>query len=583
MGLGHTRQAGLAIAVAAALAAAAACGPGRTGPAAHPGAAAHPGRAGASAAGLAERAAVAAQAAAITSRMSLPQKVGQLLVATVPGTSAADGGAALVRAYHLGGVIYFGTNITGAAQVARLSNGLQQAALAQRPALPLLIGTDQEGGIVARLAGLGTGFPGQMAAGATRSTSLIRAEEHQTAAELAALGINLDYAPVADVNTDPANPVIGIRSFGADPALVAAMTSAAVAGFHAGGVAATAKHFPGHGDTGTDSHTGLPVIRHTLRQWWRLDAPPFRAAIAAGVDEIMAGQIAVPALDPARTPASLSYRIVTGYLRDRLGYSGVVTTDALDMAGVTIGHTNAQIAVQAVQAGCDQLLMPVSVGAAYQALLAAVHDGRISTARLDASVRRIVELKLTRGLMGRPPVSVGAAAGHENPPAGQAVASAIARRSVTLVANHLVAGKRRALPLAGRRVYLAGPQAAALAAPLRAALGRTGGSLAATPSAAAEIVVATQDAAADPAQRSLVASLAATGRPVVVVATGVPYDLGLFAHMAAGLATYSAVPASLAAAAQALTGQLDPAGALPAAIPGADGGTGYRYGTGLHY
>ena len=256
---------------------------------------------------------------------------------------------------------------------------------------------------MSRLAGVTTVFPGQMAAGATRDPALVRAQDQATGAAMRVLGVNLDYAPVADVNVDPANPVIGIRSFGAHPALVSAMTAAAVDGFHQAGEVTVAKHFPGHGDTDVDSHTGLPVIHHTLRQWWRIDAPPFRAAIRAGVDEIMIGHIKVPALDDSGLPASLSPAIVTGLLRDRLGYQGVVVTDSLQMAGVLQGHTPAQVAVQAVQAGCDQLLMPGDPAVASHALLRAVRHGRISPARLDASVARIVSLKLARGLASEPP------------------------------------------------------------------------------------------------------------------------------------------------------------------------------------
>ena len=343
------------------------------------------------------------RAAAIVTSMTLAQKVGQLLVPTVPGLTAADGGAELIRRYHLGGVIYFGQNVRDAAQVAALSAGLQQAARSQPPHLPLLIGTDQEGGIVSRLAGVTTVFPGQMAAGATRDPALIRAQDQATGAAMRALGVNLDYAPVADVNVDPANPVIGIRSFGADPALVATMTAAAVDGFHQAGEVTVAKHFPGHGDTGVDSHTGLPVIHHTLRQWWAIDAPPFQAAIRAGVDEIMIGHIEVPALDDSGQPASLSRKVVTGLLRDRLGYQGVIVTDSLQMGGVLLGHTPAQIAVQAVQAGCDQLLMPADPGVAYHAILRAVRRGQISPAQLDAAVTRVVSLKVARGLLASRP------------------------------------------------------------------------------------------------------------------------------------------------------------------------------------
>ncbi len=501
------------------------------------------------------------QVVAIMTGMTLPEKIGQLLVPTVPGRIAADGGAGLIHRYHVGGVIYFGPNIGDAAQVAALSAGLQQAARSEPPHLPLLIGTDQEGGIVSRLAGVTTVFPGQMAAGATRDPALIRAQDQATGAALRALGINLDYAPVADVNVDPANPVIGIRSFGAHPTLVSAMTAAAVDGFHQAGVVAVAKHFPGHGDTGVDSHTGLPVIHHTLRQWWRIDAPPFQAAIRAGVDEIMIGHIQVPALDDSGQPASLSPVIVTGLLRDGLGYQGVVVTDSLQMAGVLQGHTPAQVAVQAVRAGCDQLLMPGDPGVAYHALLRAVQHGRISLARLDASVARIVSLKLTRGLLSEPAVSRSAAADDANTSRQENLARLLANRSITVVANdrEIASGvhrEERYLPLRSKRVYVAGPAAAGLTAALRPELAATGGRIVASPAQADVIVAATRDAVSDAAQQHLVRGLVASGRSVLVLATGLPYDLGLFPGMRAGVASYSDSGVALRAAAAVLAGRL---------------------------
>jgi beta-N-acetylhexosaminidase len=529
--------------------------------------------------------AMSPRVAAIVNGMTLPDKVGQLLVLTVPGHTAADGGAGLVRRYHVGGVIYFGANIADAAQVAALSAGLQQAARSQPPHLPLLIGTDQEGGIVSRLAGVTTVFPGQMAAGATRDPDLVRAQDQATGAAMRALGVNLDYAPVADVNVDPANPVIGIRSFGARPTLVSTMTAAAVDGFHQAGQVTVAKHFPGHGDTDVDSHTGLPVIHHTPRQWWRIDAPPFQAAIRAGVDEIMIGHIKVPALDDSGQPASLSPVIVTGLLRDRLGYQGVVVTDSLQMAGVLQGHRPAQVAVQAVQAGCDQLLMPGDPGVAYHALLSAVRHGRISPAQLDASVARIVSLKLARGLASEPAVAPSTAADTSRQ---RTLARELARRSITVVANdrESASGVRhedRYLPLRSKRVYVAGPAAAGLSAALQPELAATGGRIVASPAQADVIVAATRDAVADPAQQRLVRGLVASGRPVLVLATGLPYDLGLFPGMRAGVASYSGSAVSLRAAAAVLTGRLPPLGRLPVAIPAAAGGPAFGYGTGLSY
>jgi len=530
----------------------------------------------------------AAKVAAIVASMSLPEKVGQLLVPTVPGYTGADGGAALVRDYHVGGVIYFAANVRTARQVATLSAQLQQAAARQRPGIPLLIGADQEGGIVSRMAGVTTLFPGQMAAGATRDPAEIYAQERVTGTELRALGINLDYAPVADVNVAPANPAIGIRSFGSQAGLVSSMTVAAITGFQAAGEATAAKHFPGHGDTDVDSHTGLPVIHHTLAQWRQIDAPPFQAAIRAGVDEVMIGHIEVPALDSSGLPASLSHTIVTGLLRDKLGYHGVVTTDSLQMGGVLAGHNDAQVAVLAIQAGCDQLLMPDSVPVAYDALLGAVRAGRISMAQLNASVTRIISLKVARGLFADPPAAHGARP-RVSTPAEQAVAQQLADLSVTLVRNRPAAASRAGkarpvLPLAaGRKVFVTGPSGPGLAAALTTALRGTGGQVVADPGSADVIVVATLDAVSAPAQQQLVANMEAAGKPVVVVATGGPYDLGLFTGSAAAIATYSDTGASMAATAAVLAGQRNPTGRLPVSVPAASGATAYPFGTGLGY
>jgi beta-N-acetylhexosaminidase len=507
--------------------------------------------------------------------MSLPQKVGQLIVATVPGTTARAGGASLVSRYHLGGVIYMGGNVAGAGQVATLSNGLQRAAMAQSPGIPLSVGTDQEGGIVSRLDGVLTTFPGQMAGGATRDPAVVSAEEDAVGSELRAVGVNLDYAPVADVNVDPANPVIGIRSFGSDPSLVSEMTSAAIAGFHQSGVATAAKHFPGHGDTDTDSHTGLPVIHHTVAQWQRIDAPPFEAAIRGGTDMILSAHISVPALDSSGGPATLSYPIMTGLLRQTLGFNGVITTDSLQMAGVRLQYTDGQIAVHAIQAGCDELLMPQNLPAAYQAVLAAARDGQIPASRLDRSVTRVLTLKAARGMLASPYIDASAAAGRANTPSGVAAAQQLADRSITVVRNtgHL-------LPLArGKRLYVAGPDAGSL----NAALTRAGAQTVGSPQLADVIVLTANDAEGDPSQQNLAAGLLADGRPVVAVATGEPYDLGTFPGAKAAMASYSDSAVSMNAVAGSLTGALQPSGRLPVAIPDATGRTAYPYGAGLRY
>jgi beta-N-acetylhexosaminidase len=341
--------------------------------------------------------------------MSLEEKVGQLFVPTISGATPARG-VSLVRKYHLGGVIYFPGNMRSPRQTAALSNALQRAAMASGPGVPLLISTDEEQGIVSRVPFI-TRFPSNRALAATRDPEAdVRTAARVTGEELRALGINQNFAPVADVNIDPRNPVIGVRSFGTDPGRVARLVGVAVDAYRAAGVAATAKHFPGHGDTDTDSHTGLPVIDHTKARWQRLDAPPFKTAIAHGIDAIMTAHIVVPRLDPSRHPATMSSPVLTGLLRDELGFDGVVITDSLQMAGARKKYGPVRAAVRALEAGADQLLMPVSLPKAYRAVLAAVRDGSIPRDRLDQAVSRVLRMKERRGLFAAPYVDTAAAA-----------------------------------------------------------------------------------------------------------------------------------------------------------------------------
>jgi beta-N-acetylhexosaminidase len=331
---------------------------------------------------------------ALVQKMSLERKVGQLFMPTIPGETPAAG-AALVRRYHLGGVIYFPNNLRTPRQTAELSNGLQKAAL-KNGGVPLVISTDEEQGPVSRLPYI-TRFPANKLLASTKNPDEdVRLAAKVTGEELRAVGINQDNAPDADVNVNPNNPVIGIRSFGANPQKVAHLVGVAIDAYRATGLAVVAKHFPGHGDTDTDSHTGLPVINHTKAQWERLDAPPFQAAVAHQADVIMTAHIVVPGLDRSRVPATMSKAVLGGLLRDKLGFEGVIITDSLQMAGATIKFGPEEAAVRAVVAGADMLLMPRDLGRAYHAVLAAVKSGRISRSRLDDAVTRIIRMKYER-------------------------------------------------------------------------------------------------------------------------------------------------------------------------------------------
>ncbi|MBO2456754.1 glycoside hydrolase family 3 C-terminal domain-containing protein [Actinomadura sp. LCR2-06] len=487
-------------------------------------------------------------------KMSPREKVGQLFVPTFSSRASA---LAIVRKYHVGGFIYFPENFSSPAGTAEQSNALQKASK-----VPLLLGVDEEQGIVSRTPFI-TRFPGNMALGATQSTADARAAAQVTGTELRAVGINLDYAPDADVNVNPRNPVIGLRSFGSDPARVSPLLTAAIAGYQGAGVAATAKHFPGHGDTATDSHTGLPVITHSAAQWRKLDAPPFKAAIAAGVDMIMTAHIVVPGLDRSGDPSTLSKTVLTGLLRGELGYKGVITTDSLQMAGVREKYGDAVVPVRAINAGADQLLMPPSLSKAYNAVLGAVQSGKITQKRLDESVARILALKQKRGLFKAAPADPAKAAAQIGTPQQKATARRVAEHSVTLVRN-----ERGLLPLKGRKVSVTGPQSAALGEALRAQ-----GVATADPATADVHVLTTVNAGTATAAR--VRALAS--KPVVVAALGRPYDLDHAAGAAAALATYSSGATSVGALARVLSGAVKPAGKLPVPAGGQPVGHGLSY------
>ncbi|MFF8290508.1 glycoside hydrolase family 3 protein [Streptomyces sp. NPDC016309] len=548
--------------------------------------------------------------ARLVSRMSLEEKVGQLFVmrvyghsATAPDQADVDANlkeigvrtaAELIARYHVGGVIYFSWahNTRDPHQIADLSNGIQRAALDRSVPVPVLISTDQEHGIVARIGEPATLMPGAMALGAGGSRSDARRAARIAGAELAALGVRQNYAPVADVNVNPANPVIGVRSFGSDPRAVAGLVAAQVGGYRRAGVAATSKHFPGHGDTSVDSHYGLPTITHTREQWQALDAPPFRAAIAAGIDSIMTAHIVVPALDPAEDPATLSRPIVTGILREELGYDGVVVTDSLGMEGVRTKYGDDRVPVLALKAGCDQLLNPPKLSVAYEAVLAAVRSGELGEDRIDESILRILRLKARLGLFHQPYVTHAAVDRTVGSRSHLAAADRIAERTTTLLLNEggllpLDSTERPNLLVVGADVAsptgTTGPPTATLAAALTE-LGFTttvlptgtapGGAKIDEAVAAAAgkdaVVVGTYNVSATSGQRTLVSRLAATGVPVVTVAIRNPYDIARLSGQRATLATYSWTDVELRAAARVIAGRARPEGRLPVPVQRAD-------------
>lgn len=370
---------------------------------------------------------------ALLDSLPLRARIAQLVMPWLPGTPAATD-PWMARAHQwidslqVGGVIIsIGTPL----EIAHKLNTLQR-----RSALPLLVASDLEGGTAIRFTG-GTPFPTNMGVAAGGSESDAYQMGRITAAEGRAVGIHLTFSPVADINNNPANPIINTRSFGADPALVGRLVGAAVRGTQDGGLLATAKHFPGHGDTGTDSHISLPVI---TAGWPRLDSlelAPFRAAIAAGVAAVMSAHIALPGLDPAESrPATLVPGILTGILRDSLGFGGLVVTDALDMGALIQAWGPGEAAVLAFLAGSDLLLQPTDPFAVVDAMEAAVRSGRITASRLDQSVRRVLAIKERMGLFARRTADLNTVAEVVGHPDHRATALAASRRSVVLVQDN---------------------------------------------------------------------------------------------------------------------------------------------------
>ena len=527
----------------------------------------------------------AERAAALLAHMSLEQKVGQLLLVYFQGPAVSPTLRTLLTDCHVGGIVLFSAegNIQSAEQVAGLIAEAQRAAVGVPGGIPLLVAVDQEGGAVARLRGGVAVAPGQMAVAA--GSSLAQAAElYRTGAEqLAALGINMNLAPVLDVNTNPDNPVIGTRSFGSDPQEVAAYGLAAIEAYQAAGIIATAKHFPGHGDTAVDSHLALPLLAHSRERLDAVELAPFRAAIAAGVDAIMTAHLLAPAIDADPTrPATLSPAVLTGLLRQELGYQGLIVSDALGMRAITQLLPLPEAAVRAVQAGVDVLSFggegmssPEAQVAIYHRLVEAARSGEISPERLNEAVGRILAAKARRGILDWPAGARSLADAVGNP--GQlALASMANDASITLLRDDagllpvrpgerlLVLTRQNptvwSVALAGcpneaQVLYLpADPTPAYLAWAVAAAEG------------ADRVVIATYAARRWPAQAQLVQALA--GSRTIALSMSGPYDVTALGGAGTVLVAYESTEGAVRAMARALCGQITPQGRLPVALEG---------------
>ncbi|NDY57943.1 glycoside hydrolase family 3 protein [Desulfovibrio sulfodismutans] len=532
---------------------------------------------------------------ALCAAMSLEEKVGQVFTVYFTGPVVSDDLRSLIADYHIGGVIYYSVsgNVESPAQVAALSREIQKAAAGTPKGVGLFVSVDQEGGPVARLRRGVTLFPSNMAVAATGNPDNAGIMARIMARELSALGVNVNFAPVADVNINPKNPIIGIRSFGQDPAKVAAFTAAAVRGYSREKMLCTPKHFPGHGDTAVDSHLGLPVVAHDAATFARTDLPPFQAAITAGTRAIMTAHVELPAVDPSMAPSTLSHKVLVGLLREKLGFQGLIFTDSLGMGAMANTVGTVEAAAKALAAGADVLLFGADKGhttdqqrQAHARIVAAVRSGEIPMARLDETVRRILTEKKRLGILAArdikaPETDPQKLAARLATAAHIREAEKIARRSMTLLRDdaHLLPLKKTGLTLVIRPRRGAPdvdePAEAALSAWPGVRLAPVSGDPSSTETTevlalareARAVVLLVSGAATKPGQARLAQELfAAHPGKVVLVASGAPYDAALFPDAPCLVATYGDVPASLTALGQSLYGDNPFRGVCPVDI-----------------
>jgi len=524
-------------------------------------------------------------------RLTLEEKVGQLVACRFRGdfrnlaSPELQALRELIVRSRIGGVILFGGEVY---ETATLTNLFQSWA-----EQPLLIASDFERGVGNQVTNA-TLFPPLMALGAAGSEELAYEMGKATAIEGRAMGIHMTYAPVVDVNVNPLNPIINTRSVGEDPALVGRIARAFIRGCQENGMVATAKHYPGHGDTDRDSHSELPTISGDRERLERVELYPFRQAVEAGVQAIMSSHLFVPALDPTPgLPATLSPAIMTDLLRNTIGFKGLLVTDAMEMAGVARGFTPEEAAKRAVLAGIDMILLPPEPGRVVTYLVAEARAGRLPLKRVDEAVRRILTVKARLGLPRQRFVDVAALATRIASPVRLEQARKTFEAAVTLVRNEggllpFAPGRRLAILslssdpgdyFAGRSFvqemvkrhpdslegYADGDTGRET---LEEAVVKAGGADAVVVALFSRLSAGKGSVDLEPKHVAAIRTLAAAGPPVVVVSFGSPYFLRHFPEVDAYVCLYRNTPETQPIAARALCGELDVGGKLPVSLPG---------------
>lgn len=506
---------------------------------------------------------------ALIARLTVEQKIGQLMMVGFAGTQVDDDIRALVQGRQVGGVCMFKRNIVSAEQIAQLNDDVR-ALLSD--SIPPFIGVDQEGGNVVRISDGMVVLPGNMALGATRNEELAYQAGRVQGEDLKRLGFNMNLAPVLDVNVNPKNPVIGIRSFSDDPQLVSKLGRAFVRGQQDAQMVTIAKHFPGHGNTDADSHKALPRMLETEKELMK-QISPFQDVISDGLDGLMTAHVAIPNVTGDEHPATLSKKILTDLLRRRLNFDGLVMTDELEMEAIADHYGVGKAAVMAISSGADMVLIPwrpEKKTEVYEALLAAAQSGELSEERLNDAVRHVLEAKVRRGLFETPRPTAERLA-ELKADVRHRVAEQIAQSAVTLLRTD-----RKNLPLdkdkkllvitaeasLGEAIAKRSPKATILDVPAypssakRSQLRTRARELAMD----ADVVVV---GLINSKQLELVTLAASTGKPVVVVSMGLPYLAELANEARAVIALYSYRPSMTEAAAATLFGEAPAPGRLP--------------------
>jgi beta-N-acetylhexosaminidase len=533
--------------------------------------------------------------------MTLRDRIAQLVMITSYGEAPSSRSKAFrdfvhaVRDLKVGGMIVVNRVVNGSVRnaepyaMAAFLNRMQRLSK-----VPLLVGADFERGASMRVSGTPK-YPHLMAYGAARDLKLTRELGLATAREARALGVQWVFAPDADVNNNPDNPIINIRSFGENPTDVASQVSAFIEGAHSdpsNRVLATVKHFPGHGDTNVDSHMGMPRLGADQERMRNLELVPFREAISAGVDAVMTAHMAVPAYESEDIPATVSRKVLTGLLRDGMNFSGLIVTDAMDMQGLTKQFPGGEAAIRALQAGADVLLMTPNPEEAINAVAAAVKERRLSEKRINESALRVLMAKVRVGLNKKKLVNLEDVSDVIDSPESEQQAQTAADRAVTLVRNegglvpvsnpagtcvwvlsesrYGMQGRRFAEEMrshaSGIRLQNFDPLTSS--ADMDQAFDRAGKCEAHAVAAFVTVGAYRGNVALSGNYPGFVAKLQETGVPIALISLGNPYLLRSFPRVAAYLATFSPAPTSEAAAAKAILGAMEITGRLPVTIPG---------------